>query len=173
MSQVRFSVQTPLEGTTFEALARHWQRAEELGYDTVWLDDHFYGVVTPASDDSLECWTLMAALARETSPLRFGTLVLCNNYRQPTLVAKMASTLDHSATAGSSSASARAGTSRSTRPTATTSRRSARASRSSTRRWRSARACGREERATFAAGTTGSSAPGAIRSRCSSRIRRS
>lgn len=93
--RVRFSIQTPLEGATFEALARHWQAAERLGYDSVWLDDHFYGVVTPASDDSLECWTLMAALARETSTLRFGTLVACNNYRHPPLVAKMAASVDH------------------------------------------------------------------------------
>jgi len=92
---IRFSVQTPVESTTYAALARHWQRAEELGYDGAWLDDHFYGVATPPSDDSLECWTLMAALARETSRLRFGTLVICNNYRHPPLLAKMASTLDH------------------------------------------------------------------------------
>jgi F420-dependent oxidoreductase-like protein len=91
---VRFSVQTPVESTTFAALARHWQRAEELGYDAAWLDDHFYGVATPPADDSLECWTLMAALARETSRLRFGTLVMCNSYRHPPLLAKMASTLD-------------------------------------------------------------------------------
>ena len=94
-ARVRFSVQTPIESTTFAALARHWQRAEELGYDAAWLDDHFYGVATPPSDDSLECWTVMAALARETSRLRFGALVVCNNYRHPPLLAKMASTLDH------------------------------------------------------------------------------
>jgi F420-dependent oxidoreductase-like protein len=88
-------VQTPVESTTYAALVRHWQRAEELGYDAAWLDDHFYGVATPPSDDSLECWTVMAALARETSRLRFGTLVICNNYRHPPLLAKMASTLDH------------------------------------------------------------------------------
>lgn len=92
---IRFGIQTPIEGASFAALARHWQTAERLGYDTVWLDDHFYGVVTPPSDDSLECWTLMAALARETSTLRFGTLVVCNNYRHPPLVAKMAASLDH------------------------------------------------------------------------------
>jgi F420-dependent oxidoreductase-like protein len=94
MSRVRFSVQTPIEGTTFAALARHWQRAEELGYDSAWLDDHFYGVATKPSDDSPECWTLMAALARETTRLRFGTLVVCNGYRHPPLLAKMAATLD-------------------------------------------------------------------------------
>ena len=93
--KIRFSIQTPLEGATFDGLARHWQVAEHLGYDSVWLDDHFYGVVTPAWDDSLECWTLMAALARETSTLRFGTLVACNAYRPPALVAKMAASTDH------------------------------------------------------------------------------
>ncbi len=93
--RIRFSIQTPLEGATFEALARHWQAAERLGYDSVWLDDHFYGVITPPSDDSLECWTLMAALARETSTIRFGTLVGCNNYRHPPLIAKMAASVDH------------------------------------------------------------------------------
>ncbi len=94
-SPLRFSIQTPLEGATFDALARHWQAAERLGYDSVWLDDHFYGVVTPPSDDALESWTLMAALARETSTLRFGTLVACNGYRPPALVAKMAASVDH------------------------------------------------------------------------------
>jgi F420-dependent oxidoreductase-like protein len=93
--RIRFSIQTPLEGAAFGALARHWQAAERLRYDSVWLDDHFYGVVTPASDDALECWTLMAALARETSTLRFGTLVACNAYRPPALVAKMAASVDH------------------------------------------------------------------------------
>jgi F420-dependent oxidoreductase-like protein len=92
---VHFSIQTPLEGASFPDLVQHWQAAERLGYDSVWLDDHFYGVVTPPWDDSLECWTLMAALARETSTLRFGTLVACNGYRPPALVAKMAASVDH------------------------------------------------------------------------------
>src|SRR5215831_4617262 len=92
--RIRFGIQTPQEGATFDALALHWREAERLGYDSVWLDDHFYGVVTPPQADQLESWITLAALARETSTIRFGTLVGCNSYRQPSLVAKMAAALD-------------------------------------------------------------------------------
>jgi F420-dependent oxidoreductase-like protein len=92
--RVRFGIQTPQEGASFDALAAHWQEAERLGYDTVWLDDHFHGVVTPPQADQLEAWVTMAALARETRSIRFGTLVFCNSYRQPSLTAKMAASLD-------------------------------------------------------------------------------
>ncbi|MBM4268465.1 MAG: LLM class F420-dependent oxidoreductase [Deltaproteobacteria bacterium] len=91
---LRFGIQTPQEGARFEDLAQHWREAEKLGYDTLWLDDHFYGVVTPPEADQLEAWVTLAALARETSTVRFGLLVGCNSYRQPSLVAKMAASLD-------------------------------------------------------------------------------
>jgi alkanesulfonate monooxygenase SsuD/methylene tetrahydromethanopterin reductase-like flavin-dependent oxidoreductase (luciferase family) len=65
------------------------------GTRQAWLDDHVYSVTGPAADDSLECWTVMSALARETSRLRFGTLVMCNNYRPPPLLATMAAARDH------------------------------------------------------------------------------
>ena len=92
--RIRFGIQTPQEGASWEALAAHWKEAERLGYDTVWLDDHFHGVVTPPGADQLEAWVTMAALARETSTIRFGTLVFCNSYRHPALTAKMAASLD-------------------------------------------------------------------------------
>ena len=91
---IRFGIQTPQEGTTFLALAEPWKAAEQLGYDTVWLDDHFYGVVTPPHVDQLEPWVTLAAVARETGPVRFGALVGGNPYRQPALAAKMAASLD-------------------------------------------------------------------------------
>jgi F420-dependent oxidoreductase-like protein len=91
---VRFGIQTPQEGARFDALAQHWREAERLGYDTVWLDDHFYGVATPPDVDQLEAWVTLAALARETSTIRLGMLVGCNSYRHPALVGKMAASLD-------------------------------------------------------------------------------
>jgi F420-dependent oxidoreductase-like protein len=64
---------------------------ERLGYDSVWLDDHLmYG-----KHPILECWTTLSALASLTAKIRLGTMVLCNSYRNPALLAKMAATLDN------------------------------------------------------------------------------
>jgi alkanesulfonate monooxygenase SsuD/methylene tetrahydromethanopterin reductase-like flavin-dependent oxidoreductase (luciferase family) len=71
---MHFGIQTPQEGTTFEALAAHWRCADELGFDSVWLDDHFYSVVRPRTEPQAEAWTLLAALARETARVRIGIL---------------------------------------------------------------------------------------------------
>ena len=63
---------------------------ERLGYDSVWLDDHLMFQKLPI----LECWTTLSALASITAKIRLGTMVLCNSFRTPALLAKMAATLD-------------------------------------------------------------------------------
>jgi F420-dependent oxidoreductase-like protein len=63
---------------------------EHLGYDAVWLDDHLMFGETPI----LECWTTLAALAVSTKRIRLGTMVTTNTFRNPTLLAKMAATVD-------------------------------------------------------------------------------
>jgi len=65
--------------------------AEELGYDSIWVVDHYS---TPQTRQRLECWTTMTWLASLTHIIRVGSLVLCPLYRHPSLLAKMASTLD-------------------------------------------------------------------------------
>lgn len=82
-----------------EATISWARRAEELGFDSVWVSDHFfldlgkYG--GPAKrHGSLEALTTLSVIAAETERVRFGSLVLCYAFRPPPLVAKMAATLD-------------------------------------------------------------------------------
>ena len=67
---------------------------ESLGYHSVWISDHVYGMYTNPADPRYECWTTMSALAADTDTIRLGQLVLCNPFRHPPLMAKMAATLD-------------------------------------------------------------------------------
>ncbi len=61
-------------------------------FDTVWTPDHFYGF-DRIDDPFLECWTTLTWLAATFPQLKVGGLVLCNNYRHPTLLAHMGKTL--------------------------------------------------------------------------------
>jgi F420-dependent oxidoreductase-like protein len=70
------------------------RRAEELGYDSVWVYDHLHNVPRPAHEAVFECWTMLAAISQLTSRVRLGQMVGCNSYRNPALLAKITSTLD-------------------------------------------------------------------------------
>src|SRR6185295_1777431 len=83
----------------FETTAAWARRAEELGFDSVWLSDHFFYTFTryggdPTPIPAIEPLTALAALATMTSRVRLGTLVLCAPFRHPALLAKMAMTID-------------------------------------------------------------------------------
>jgi F420-dependent oxidoreductase-like protein len=70
------------------------QLAEQLGYDSIWVYDHFHNVPAPSHEAVFECWTVMAALATATSRIRLGQMVSCTSYRPPTLTAKITSSID-------------------------------------------------------------------------------
>lgn len=78
----------------YETMSRCATEAERSGFDAVWVYDHFHTVPTPQLESVFECWTSMAALARDTKTVRLGQMVTCNSYRPPSLLAKMASCID-------------------------------------------------------------------------------
>ena len=79
----------------YEAMTRVGRVAEESGgYDSIWLYDHFHTVPTPEKETVFECWTATAGLSRDTERIKIGQMVTCNGYRNPALLAKVASTVD-------------------------------------------------------------------------------
>jgi probable F420-dependent oxidoreductase len=84
---------------SWDGVRRTAETAEAAGFDSVWVSDHLfldwskYGG-PPDNQGSLECWTTMSALAAVTEQVRIGSLVLCNDLRNPALLAKMAASLD-------------------------------------------------------------------------------
>jgi F420-dependent oxidoreductase-like protein len=68
--------------------------AETLGYDSIWVYDHFHNVPRPAHETMFECWTTLAAISQRTSRVRLGQMVGCAPYRNPGLLAKITSNID-------------------------------------------------------------------------------
>ncbi len=81
-------------GDAYEAMSRVAKQAEELDFASIWLYDHLHNVPQPVQEITFECWISTAALARDTQRIRVGQIVTCNGYRNPALLAKMASTVD-------------------------------------------------------------------------------
>jgi F420-dependent oxidoreductase-like protein len=69
--------------------------AEQQGFAGFWVSDHFYLDPRTPLVSAIDAWTLLAALARETSRIRLGTLVTSQSYRHPSLLAKIATSVDH------------------------------------------------------------------------------
>jgi F420-dependent oxidoreductase-like protein len=81
--------------------ARAWARtvevarlAERLGFESIWLFDHFHTVPEPTDEMTFESFTSLAALAALTERVRIGHIVICTAFRNPALTAKMISTMD-------------------------------------------------------------------------------
>jgi probable F420-dependent oxidoreductase len=87
------------ESVTHEALISWARRAEALGFDSVWVSDHFFYSFARhgAGNDriaSLEPLTALSAIAVATERVRMGTLVLGSPFRHPSMLAKMAAGID-------------------------------------------------------------------------------
>ncbi|XVV17249.1 TIGR03560 family F420-dependent LLM class oxidoreductase [Actinoplanes sp. CA-131856] len=78
----------------YEAMTAVARVADAGPWDSIWLYDHFHTWPEPSMNTTFECWTATSTLARDTSRVNIGQMVGCNGYRQPSLYAKIASTVD-------------------------------------------------------------------------------
>lgn len=92
----RFGIQIePQFGFTFNEVADLAKEAERLGFTAMWTSDHLLWDAKSEQRNCLDAWALLPALAPVTTKLRVGTLVTCNSYRIPSVLAKTAACVDH------------------------------------------------------------------------------
>lgn len=91
-----FGIHVSPEGRDFEEMKRICLAVEEAGFDLFTITDHFMNMRNPneIGNHPLECWTTLAGLAATTKKIKLAPLVSCYGYRRPTVLAKMATTVD-------------------------------------------------------------------------------
>jgi F420-dependent oxidoreductase-like protein len=92
--RIKFGVQFWQEEFDIVHLKNAVKEVEDMGFESAWIYDHFYPMSKATSYNMLEAWTLLPFLAAATEKIRLGVLVTCNSYRHPSILAKIASSVD-------------------------------------------------------------------------------
>ena len=95
MPDVKLGILLWSQAATFTEMLDAAKRVDRLGYAHLWTWDHLYAIFGDPYQSIFEGWSLLNAWARETEQTRLGLLVGANTFRNPGVVAKTATTLDH------------------------------------------------------------------------------
>ena len=93
--KMTFGVVIEQQHWDWKSNVEQWQIAEQLGFESIWLNDHFYSLNGPLDNEAFEASTTLAALALTTSKPKIGVLTYGNTHRLPTVLAKEIVTVDH------------------------------------------------------------------------------
>ncbi len=91
--RLRFGIKTAQMGGSYEGMREAWLEADRLGFDTAWGHDHLLNQDDISAPED-EGWTALAALLALTTRIRGGLMVSSNTFRHPSVLAKMATTVD-------------------------------------------------------------------------------
>jgi alkanesulfonate monooxygenase SsuD/methylene tetrahydromethanopterin reductase-like flavin-dependent oxidoreductase (luciferase family) len=95
VKRVSFGVKTSQSSLAYDEIVRVWREADDVEvFEHAWLWDHMVPLRGEVTGAALEAWTLLSALAAQTTRLRLGVIVTSNRLRPPALLAKMAATVD-------------------------------------------------------------------------------